>query len=65
MQKKIIAVLLALAAILAVGCSKGQTEEVVTIEPPASTRDPRRGDHAYRSAHGGAHAGTLHLPLYR
>ena len=27
--------------------------------------DPRCGDHAYRSAHGGAHAGALHLPLYR
>ncbi len=40
MQKKIIAVLLALAAILAVGCSSGQTEEVVTIEPPASTATP-------------------------
>ena len=40
MQKKIIAVLLALTAILAVGCSSGQTEEVVTIEPPASTATP-------------------------
>ncbi len=64
MQKKIIAVLLALTAILAVGCSSGQTEEVVTIEPPASTATPAAG-HPYRSAHGGAHAGALHLPLYR
>ena len=64
MQKKIIAVLLALTAILAVGCSSGQTEEVVTIEP-RQHGDPRRGDHAYRSAHGGAHAGALYLPLYR
>ena len=32
---------------------------------PGQYGDPRCGDHAYRSAHGGAHAGALHLPLYR